>query len=98
MITIGSTYVILGRAVQQALPVGLESAARAICFWALITIFLTGYVGYFVVDRIWVGFYYVPITEGKNVWLLLQLACMVAYMVGVIIASGGVKRLIWAAT
>jgi hypothetical protein len=26
-------------------------------------------------------------------WLLLQLGCMVAYMVGVIIAVGGVKRL-----
>jgi hypothetical protein len=97
MIAIGSTYVILGRAVPQGQVVGLESTARAICFWALIAIFLTGYAGYFVFDRIWVGFYYVPIKEGKNAWLLLQLACMVAYMVGVILASGGVKRLIRAA-
>lgn len=70
------------------------SASRAICVWALIAIFLAGYVGYFVIDIfLWPGFYYLPIKAGKNVWLALQLACMVAYMVGVIIASGGMKRL-----
>jgi len=55
--------------------------------------FLTGYAGYFVIDRIWPSFYYAPVTEGKNVRLLLQLACTVTYMIGVIIASRGVARL-----
>ncbi len=93
MIAIGGAYATLGRAAPQAPAGRRENAARATCFWALIAIFLTGYVGYFVLDRIWVGFYYMPINDGKNAWLLLQLACMVAYMIGVILASGGMKRL-----
>ena len=54
-----------------------------------IAIFFTGYVGDFVIDTIWPSFYYSPVKDGKNVWLLVQLA----YMVGVIIAASGVKRL-----
>lgn len=94
MIAIGVAYATLGRASQGAPVGGGERLARAICVWALIAIFLTGYVGYFVVDIFfWPGFYYLPIKAGKNAWLALQLTCMVVYMVGVIIASGGVKRL-----
>lgn len=94
MIAIGAAYATLGRASQGAPVGGGERLARAICVCALIAIFLTGYLGYFVVDIFfWPGFYYLPIKAGKNVWLALQLACMVAYMVGVIIASGGMKRL-----
>jgi hypothetical protein len=93
MIAIGGAYATLGRAAPDARAGIGESAARTICVWSLIAIFLTGYVGYFVVDRIWPSFYYSPIKDGKNVWLLLQLACMVAYMVGVIFASRGVRRL-----
>lgn len=77
MIAIGAAYATLGRASQGAPVGGGERLARAICVWALIAIFLTGYVGYFVVDIFfWPGFYYLPIKAGKNVWLALQLACM----------------------
>jgi hypothetical protein len=92
MIAIGGAYATLGRAASDA-RAGGGGAARAICFWSLIAMFLTGCAGYFVIDRIWPSFYYTPIKDGKNAWLLLQLACMLAYMVGVIIAGGGVKRL-----
>jgi hypothetical protein len=54
--------------------------------------FLTGYVGYFVVDQVWPAFYYVPVTEGKNVWLFLQLGCMVLYALGVFLAFTGIGR------
>jgi hypothetical protein len=93
MIAIGAAYATLGRGRPDAGVGGGERAARAICFWALIAMFLTGYAGYFAVDRIWPSFYYAPIEDGKDVWLLLQLACMVGYMVGVVIASRGVARL-----
>jgi len=93
MIAIGGAYATLGRAAPDARAGIRESAARTICRRSLIAIFLTGYVGYFVIDAIWPSFYSSPIKDRKNVWLLLQLACMVAYMVGVIIASGGVRCL-----
>lgn len=93
MIAIGGAYATLGRAAPDGEAGRVGRTARAICFWALIAMFLTGYAGYFVVDGIWPSFYYTPIKDGKNVWLLLQLACMVAYLVGVILAPGGVKRL-----
>ena len=71
---------------------GLEKYALSLCTFALIAIFLTGYVGYFAVDRIWPTFYYSVIKDGKDVWLLMQLACMVAYAIGVLLAFNGIRR------
>lgn len=93
MIAIGAAYATLGKHAPGVSIGAGESAARKICIGALVGIFLTGYAGYFVIDRIWPGFYYLPIKDGKNVWLLLQLFCMVTFMVGVLIASRGVTRL-----
>jgi hypothetical protein len=71
---------------------GAEKIALPLCVTALIAIFLTGYVGYFVVDTIWPSFYYSPIKDGKNVWLFMQLACMVLYAAGVFLAFNGIRR------
>jgi hypothetical protein len=96
MIAIGAVYAVLGKMSSPA-PVGrLERSAVVICAIALFAIFLTGYVGYFVVDRFWPGYYYMPITQGKNVWLFMQLACMVLYGVGVVLAFTGVRRATYA--
>jgi hypothetical protein len=93
MIAIGTAYASLGRdGATQAIS-GTERVARIVCLWALIAMFVTGYVGYFVVDIFWPGYYYVPIKTGKAVWLLMQLTCMVAYLAGVILAFGGIRRL-----
>ena len=54
--------------------------------------FLTGYVGYFVVDAFYPTFYYTPVTDGKNVWLFMQLACMVLFGIGVLLAFTGIRR------
>src|SRR5271169_3777504 len=59
MIAIGAVYAILGEMSPPARVEGLEHLAGSICALALAAIFLTGYVGYFVVDHVWPGFFYV---------------------------------------
>ena len=92
MIAIGAVYAILGRMASADRVEGLEKSALSLCTFALIAIFLTGFVGYFAVDRIWPNFYYSAIKDGKNVWLLMQLACMVLYTAGVFLAFNGIRR------
>jgi hypothetical protein len=92
LIVIGAVYAILGKMDPRSLIEGAEKIALPLCITALIAIFLTGYVGYFVVDTIWPSFYYSPIKDGKNVWLFMQLACMVLYAVGVFLAFVGIRR------
>ena len=58
MIAIGTVYAMLGKMVSGARVEGLEMTALTLCTLSLIAIFLTGYVGYFVVDRFWPAFYY----------------------------------------
>ena len=91
MIVIGGLYLTLGRAPSTVVHAG-ERAAPILCALDLIAMFLTGYVGYFVVDMFWPSFYYTPIAEGKNVWLGLQAACIALYWIGVILVTRGVYR------
>jgi hypothetical protein len=92
MMAVGALYALLGQQAQAPRVEGLEKAALPLCTTALIAMFLTGYVGYFVVDARWPAFYYTPLTAGKNVWLYLQLACMVLYAAGVCLALKGLRR------
>jgi hypothetical protein len=50
MMAVGALYAILGRQAQAPQVEGIEKAAVPLCTIALIAMFLTGYVGYFVVD------------------------------------------------
>ncbi len=50
----------------------------------LAALFLTGYVGYFVIDSMWPGFYYQPITAGKNIWLVLQGISILVFFIGLV--------------
>lgn len=68
--------------------------ARWLCLLSLVAIFLTGYVGYFVVDAIWPKFYYEPVTRGKNVWLFMQL---VLFALGPVLAFTDIRRASYAA-
>src|SRR5262245_10154955 len=92
MMAVGAIYAILGKQTQAPQVAGIEKAALPLCTLALIAMFLTGYIGYFVVDAWWPAFYYAPLTAGKNVWLFLQLACMVLYAVGLSLACHGLRR------
>ncbi|RVI87937.1 hypothetical protein CN186_29465 [Sinorhizobium medicae] len=93
MIAIGAVYATLARMASAIPIVGPEKSAVSICTISLIAMFLTGYAGYFVVNSIWPDFYYSVVTDGKNLWLLLQLACMVAYTIGVFLAFNGIRRI-----
>jgi hypothetical protein len=93
MIIIGAVNVTLGRITPAASDVGaVEGLAQSLCVIALIAMFLTGYVGYFAVDAVWPEFYYAPIRDGKNLWLFMQLACMVVYGIGVLLAFVSIRR------
>jgi hypothetical protein len=63
-----------------------------ICELALVGVFLTGCLGYFVVDAVWPSFYYQPIAAGKNVWLLTQLGCLVLLGLGVALGFADIGR------
>lgn len=93
MIAIGTAYAALGHTAPTYNPRSSEIAALHLCIWSLVLIFVTGYVGYFVVDAVAPGYYYIPIKSPKNVWLFAQLGCVIAYMIGVCLLSGGIKRL-----
>ena len=92
MIAIGTVYAMLGKMVSGARVEGPEKSALTLCTLALVAIFLTGFVGYFAVDRFWPRFYYSPIKDGKDLWLFMQLACMVMYAAGVFLAFNGIRR------
>jgi len=65
MVAIGCVYLHLPADDLEAEQRDL--AAFWLCVAGLITVFLTGYVGYFVVKAIWPSFYYTPVKAGKNV-------------------------------
>jgi hypothetical protein len=82
MIVIGTVYLALGRTFPVLSRDG--QAGLWLCIAGLIAVFLTGYVGYFVVDRIWPSFYYTPIPDGKNAWLIAQAISISLYWLGVV--------------
>ena len=84
MVAIGCVYLHLPRDDLEAEQRDL--AAFWLCVAGLIAVFLTGYVGYFVVNAIWRSFYYVPIKAGKNVWLIAQGLSILLYLIGVVLA------------
>jgi hypothetical protein len=69
-----------------------SSAALLLCIVGLIGIFVVGYAGYFVFDTVWPSFYYMPIAEGKNAWLLSQALCVALYLAGVIMMFNTERR------
>jgi hypothetical protein len=97
MILIGAVLTILAKQTDQAAHGGATSLAFWLCALSLVAMFLTGYLGYFVVDKAWPSFYYTPVTPGKNLWLYMQLACMVLYAIGVFAAFAEIRRAMRAA-
>jgi hypothetical protein len=90
MVAIGAVYWLL-----PADKLDVESrdhAALWLCIGGLIAIFLTGYVGYFVVNAIWPSFYYTPVTAGKNVWLIAQGLSVTLYLIGVVLAYMSIRH------
>lgn len=63
-----------------------------LCIFGLLGVFAIGYPGYFVFDAIWPSFYYSPVPEGKNVWLIGQAFFIGVYLAGMLLAFAGVRR------
>jgi hypothetical protein len=64
-----------------------SKTALTLCYIGMIALVITGYIGYFTIDWIWPGFYYLPIMIGKNVWLVLQGLSILIFLVGFIMAT-----------
>jgi len=92
MIAIGLCYVVLGRDGAMTAVTNAERMGPALCAGGILTEYLAGFPGYFVVGAVWPNFYYTPITAGKLTWLGLQAVCISIYVLGVIYAYGGIRR------
>jgi hypothetical protein len=94
MAVFGAVYLVLAKTFPGATAGSSGRIALWLCVIALLGIFATGYVGYFVVDAIWHEFYYRPVEAGKNVWLAAQAACLLCYFVGASLVFQSVRKLI----
>lgn len=92
MVAIGAVHLALARDPDAAEVGSSAASSRRLCTVSLVAIFLTGYVGYFVVDAKWPMFYYAPVSQGKNVWLFLQLGCIVLFGLGTVLAFTDIRR------
>ena len=63
-----------------------------LCISGLLGVFAVGYPGYFVFDAIWPSFYYSPVADGKNAWLVGQAFFIGIYFAGMMFALAGVRR------
>ncbi|MET0632773.1 MAG: hypothetical protein ABWY92_18095 [Xanthobacteraceae bacterium] len=94
----GLGMVALGLAQLSAarLAPGHSTSASSLALWlcvvGLLGVFLVGYPGYFVFDAIWPSFYYSPVAEGKNAWLLWQAFFIAVYFVGAMLMFNAVRR------
>jgi hypothetical protein len=93
IIVFGAVFLLLARTFPETRVGPSARVALWMCIIALIGIFCTGYLGYFVVDAIWHEFYYKPVAQGKNVWLLAQAGCLVCFMIGTILVFHNVRKL-----
>jgi hypothetical protein len=91
MIVIGTMFIALGR--TFSIPAQFGRGSLWLCIAGLVAVFLTGYVGYFVVDNIWPAFYYAPIAAGKNVWLGAQALSISIFWLGVVCVFLDVRRI-----
>jgi len=91
MIVVGIVYVVLAR--SYSIPADEGYLSLWLCVAGLIAVFLTGYIGYFVVDKIWPSFYYAPVAAGKNVWLLAQACAIGLYWLGLIGITLNVRKI-----
>jgi hypothetical protein len=97
MIVIGAVLTVFARQTDSATLGSAMTIAFWLCVLSLVAMFLTGYLGYFAVDKVWPSFYDALVTQGKNIWLFMQLACMVLYAVSVFATFGEIRRAMRAA-
>jgi hypothetical protein len=92
MVAVGLCYLVFAQDGVMAAVTGAERIGPTLCGAAIVAEFLLGYAGYFAVNAAWPNFYYTPIDAGKWTWLGMQGACIALYLIGVVLAYGGIRR------
>lgn len=90
MVAIGCVY--LHRPTNELEAEQRDLAALWLCAAGLIATFLTGCVGYIVINAIWPSFYYTPIKAGKNIWLIAQGLSTLLYLIGIVLAYMSIRH------
>jgi len=90
MVAVGAVYWLLPG--DRLYAERRDYAALWLCIAGLLAVFLTGYLGYFVVNAIWTSFYYAPVTAGKNVWLAAQGLSITLYVIGIVLAYMSIRH------
>ena len=90
MVVIGCVYLHLPT--NKLVAEQRDLAALWLCAAGLLATFLTGYLGYFIVNAIWPSFYYTPVKAGKNVWLITQGLSILLYLIGVVLAYISIRH------
>ncbi|WP_152601114.1 hypothetical protein [Rhizobium sp. YS-1r] len=75
MVSFGVTMLVTDRVQPGSLRLSMSGASLWLCVLGLIGVFAVGYLGHFIFDAIWPGFYYAPVADGKNAWLIGQGLC-----------------------
>jgi hypothetical protein len=92
MVVIGLCYLVFARDGAMSSVTPGERAAPAFCAIGVLAEFAFGFPLYFAVNAVWPNFYYTPIASGKWTWLGMQGVCIAIYVVGAMLAYGGIKR------
>jgi len=71
-----------------------DSVALLLCNAGLFGVFAVGYPGYFVFDAVWPSFFYSPIADGKNLWLLGQALFIALYFAGLLMSFVTVRKVL----
>ncbi len=90
MVAIGAVYWLLpGDKLETE---SLDYTALWLCVIGLIATFLTSYVGYFIVNAIWPSFFYEPVADGMNAWIIAQSVSVALYLFGVVLAYVSIRH------
>jgi hypothetical protein len=90
MVAIGAVYWLLpGNKLETE---ALDYTALWLCMVGLIGIFLTGCIGYSVVNAVWPSSASMPVTGRKYVWLIGQGLSMALYLIGVVFAYLSIRH------
>jgi hypothetical protein len=92
MVALGLAEMTSARLLPQGYDLAGNPLPLRLSVIGLIGVFLVGYPGYFAFDRVWPSFYYSPIAEGKNAWLLSQAFFIAVYFVGAFMMFDRVRR------
>jgi hypothetical protein len=92
MVALGVTRLLAARLPLDDPGRAETSAALPLCIVGLLGVFAVGYPGYFVFDVVWPSFYYSPVADGKNAWLLGQAFFIAMYFVGAVMMFNVVRR------